>query len=443
MTNSCRQNSIGLRVPQIKGEVVFIDERLHVAVLEQGLGPEGPEVVSATPTADFVQQAVHALDVPIRIRVVEVVEDVPPPALLVHEGQERLEGQLQFLRQKLAPGVIGLLGFRSVWGLVDVIEPFLHRHRLLNGGVLSEYSVQVPFAALIQPLNAGLEKAYLVLEGDTLFVVGFGLDGLSDGGDGPVRVSKDVELVDHDHGIAEVEFVQFLVIPIHILRDHLDLGSVEMVPPLEVIDQVLVLAGHQDIQQFAALHIANDEPGRAAYNLLVHAKDAGQFEGVVLKPGSGVILEHAAHQAFLDAVDASTQFELHVDAVFSHLVTEAGCHVPLGIDAGQVLEQERLAVAASVALALDPQVRLFPLDREVSEVHDTNAMLHDVRSIASAGRRLVVSQDGLDVELPILFLGHRPHEAVQTQQIKTRHSNPPKRREHEPFGATCQMRNAA
>lgn len=51
-------------------------------------------------------------------------------------------------------------------------------------------------------------------------------------------------------------------------------------------------------------------------------------------------------------------------------------------------------------------------------------------------------QDGLDVELPILFLGHRPHEAFQTQQIK-RHPNPPKRREHEPFVATCQTRVAA
>lgn len=107
------------------------------------------------------------------------------------------------------------------------------------------------------------------------------------------------------------------------------------------------------------------------------------------------------------------------------------------------VQEDVAAATASVTLALDPKVRLFPLDREVSKVHHASAVLHNVGLVAGAFQRAVLDQDSLDVELPSLFFGHRADEAIQTQQIKTRHSNPPKRREHEPFGATCQMRNAA
>lgn len=443
MTNSCRQNLIGLGVAQAKREVVFIDERLDVAVLQQGLGPERLKVVSTTATGNLIEKAVHALDVPVRISGVEVVKDQSSPSLLAHERHERFERRLELLRHQLAPGVKSLLCIGAGLGAVDVIEPFLEGDGLLNGRVLSEYPSQFNRVVPIKAMRAAPKDGDLPLQFYAVLVARGVLNGLPNRGNRPVRVPNDMEAVDHDRRGLEVLLVDLLVCPVHVLGDDLDLHAVLVGPAAEVLDQHLFLPRGQDVEQNAFLYVTNDEPGVTTHVLLVHAHDAREVERVVLQSLGGMVLEDAADEAFLHAVDVTAQGELEIGAVFGQLVAEADRHVPLRVDAWQILQENSAATAAPVPLSFDAQVRLFSLDWEVAEVNYAGAVLDNIWLVTGTRRDLFRDQNGLNIKLPVLFLGHRPHEAVQTQQIKTRHSNPPKRREHEPFGATCQMRNAA
>lgn len=190
-----------------------------------------------------------------------------------------------------------------------------------------------------------------------------------------------------------------------------------------------------------------DEARMPAENLLVHAKNAGQIEGVVLQSPRSFFFENTANKALLHAIDLSTHGELHRNAVLGELAQEAARHSSLLVDVRQLLKEHRPAASASVALARDAQVGLLPLERMVSEVDHALAVLHDIRLIAAALLDHRIDDDRVDVQLPFQLFGLHGHVDIQPQQIKPDNSPhspfPQKSREHEPVNYPCQIRELA
>lgn len=428
----------------VVGDRVFAD----IAVLQQCLGSERFQIVAPAAAADLIQQIVRRLDVGVRVLVLEVVEDQASPTLLAHVGQHLPEGLLQFLREQLSPAIVGLLGFGSGLAQVDVVEPFLEQHRLLDCRMALEQGLQPELISETKTLRPSAQQANLVLELDPLVVVDLRLNALPNLRDREVSVSQDVEFIDYDGRALEVRLVQRLVGPVHVLGNDLDLHSVGVLPLPEVLLKVRLLSRNENVEQNPLLDVADDEAGVAAKHLLVHTHHARQFETVMAQSPCRFLLEDAADQALLHSVDLAAHGKLHADAVFGELVHKTRRHAFAIVDPRQVFEKDRVAVPTTVSLAGNAQVGLLALDRVISEVNHPLAVLHDVCVFtAPAPLDARVQEDRVDIQLPVQLFGLHGHVAFQPQQIipnNAPHSPfPQKPREHEPVNSPCQIRELA
>ena len=159
--------------------------------------------------------------------------------------------------------------------------------------------------------------------------------------------------------------------------------------------------------------------------------------------GGGMGLEDAADETFLHAVDVTADRELVVDTIFCKLVTETDGHSTLLIDVRKLLEKERLAAPASVTLAGDAEVGFLPLERVVSEVNNTLAVLNNVRVFAVAARNDWTLHLNVDVELPLKFFNLEGHQSVQSKQVKTHQPHARHGGGHYRDRVTSQLRAAA
>lgn len=445
MTHRRIHDFIVLWIVQPDAEVVDVDQSLG-AVLQQRLGSERLQIVASAAAADFIQQVVRRLDVGVRVLVLEVVEDQSSPALLPHVGQHLSERVLKLLREQLSPAIISLLGLGSGLALVDVVEPFLEENGLLDRRVALEQGLQAELVTDAKALWTRTKQPDLVLELDALLVVNLGLDALPDLGDGKVGVAQDVELVDDDARALEVGFVERLVGPVHVLSNHLDLHAVAVLPLPEVFLKVRLLSRDENVEQNALLDIADDEARMSAENLLVHAENAGQIEGVVLQSPRSLFFEHAANKALLHAVDLTAHGELHGNAVLGELAQEAARHSSLLVDVRQLLKKHRPAASAPVPLAGDAQVGFLALERVIPEVDHALAVLHNIRFITVAFLNDRIGDDRVDVQLPVKLFGLHGHVAIQPQKIKSNnapHAHPRFRRGHYRDRVTSQLMVAA
>lgn len=427
MTNDRARNFVPFVLAEatdVEGKLLV--HRLDPAVSQQGFRSERFQVVTSAAAADFVQEIVRRLDIGVRVSVVEVVEDQPSPALLAHVGQHLSERMLQLLRKEFSPAVISLLGLGSGLALVDVVEPLLEQHRLLDRRVALEQGLQPKLVTQPQSLGTRPQQADLVLELDTLIVVDLGLDALPDLGHGKIGVAQDVELIDDDGRGFEVRLVQRLVGPVHVLGDDLNLSAVAEVPSGKVLFKVRLLSRVDDVQEFSVFNVSDDEARHPTKNLLIHAEHPGKIVGIVLETLRGVVLKHSADKTFLHPVDAPAYHELVRNPVLRQLVTEADRHPPLEIDERQRLEQKRHAAAATVPLTLDPQVGFLPLMRVVAKVDEALPVLDHVGIVAFAGRNVTVGVDGLHVDEGLAFDGLRREgePPLNSQPIHVCHARP-------------------
>lgn len=445
MTDHRVHNFLVVWIIQPDAEVVDVDQTLG-AILQQRLGSEGLKVVTSAASADLVQQVVRRLDIGIRVLVIEVIEDQPSPALLTHVGQHLAERMLQFLREQFSPAIISLLRFGSGLALVDVVEPFLEQHRLLNGRVALEQGLQPKLISDAKALWTCPQQTDLVLELDTLFVVDLRLNALSNLGHSEVGVAQDVELIDHDGRSLEVRFVQRLVGPVHILGDDLDVHSVVVIPLPEILFKVGLLSRDEDIEQAPLFDITDDEARMAAENLLVHSHDTRKVEGVVLQPSRSFLFEHAANKALFHAIHLPAHGELHRNAVLGELVQKPRRHTALLINVRQLLKKDRPAASATVALARDAQISLLALEWMVAEVDHALAVLHDIRFVTIAPLNDRIGDDRVNVQLPVQLFSLHGHVAIQPKQIKSKnspHARPRFRRGHYRDQVTSQLKVAA
>lgn len=408
MTNHRRQNDIGLRIVQTQGEGVKLRQRLDVAVAE----------VVATPSpVDLVDQTVQGLDVGVRVRVLEVVEDELTPTPVLHERQDRFEMLLHFGGQQIQPGLVSPFGLSPVLALVDVVEPFLAGHCGANGRVVRQQALEGVLALLGQVLRPGGEQPDLPLQGDAPLVGEFGLDGLANALDCQIGVSDDMKLVDHDHGAPEEPLIDRLVGPVHVLGDDFDL--LPTIKRVEVGFEVQQAPGRLQVEHLAGLDVAHHEPRRSLNNLLVHAENARQFKGVVFEPLGGVRMEDASRQRLLNTIEQAGISECARDGVDRELVSETDGHQPVRVDARQVFHQGHLAAFAPVALTIDPQEHGLALDRMVLELYGPLAVLADLRIRTGAGWGLRISQFGMDDQGTIALLVAEVHEPLEPQQVDT------------------------
>lgn len=116
-------------------------------------------------------------------------------------------------------------------------------------------------------------------------------------------------------------------------------------------------------------------------------------------------------------------------------------------DVRKLLQKHRSTSPASVALALDAQVGLLPLDRVITEVNDPRPMFDDIGLVAVAGLNDRVTQLSIDVQLAVDLFGEHREVAIQPKQPKPDVSFhrlfPVNLREHEPVNSPCQIRELA
>jgi hypothetical protein len=115
------------------------------------------------------------------------------------------------------------------------------------------------------------------------------------------------------------------------------------------------------------------------------------------------------------------------------------------VDEVQPFQHDVPAATASVALALDPQVGILPLDRMIAEMNNPRSVLHDVGSIAIARPSNVLERNGIDIEFPVNLLDLLRHVPIKPQQIETYqtlHARP-FRAGHYRDRVTSQLRSAA
>lgn len=390
---------------------------VNVAVSEQGLRPQRVQIVAAPGAVDLVHQAIQGLDVGVGVRVLEVVKDQGLPALFPHDAQDHRERLLHLLGQQFGPRLEMLLGLGAGLAVVHFKEGFLVLHRHVEGRIVLEQLLEVPLSFVIQGCGTRAQQGDAALHVDAAFVVEKALNGLTDVLDSDVRVSHYMEFVDHDHGLAEVALVHFLVGPIHILRDDFDVLPVP--ESGKVGFEEISLAGWKQVQHGAGFHVTDHEAGSAMDELLVHPQHARHGGDVAVQPLVGIFLEDPAHQGLFDAVHVGSVSESPVDGVNGKLVAEPDRHVPVGVDARQALQQHLAAALTAPALALDPERHCLPLDGEVLEADGALPVLPDLgqrRTLAAldvGGRQ----QINIDNEAVTGLLSADGLETVQPQQV--------------------------